>query len=625
MIKNFKTFSIFLLFSLVVTAQKEKVLLKIDKEPVYASEFKRLFGKNQNLKIQNEPSSIDDDMQLFVDYKLKILEAEALQLDTVSSYIEELARYRNQLALPYLNDDSQLDSLTREAYERSLTEVRASHILIRVEENATDTVAAYQKISALRDRIVQGEDFEKVAKENSQDPSAKSNGGDLGYFSVFRMVYPFECAAYATEKGKVSEIFRSQFGYHILKVTDVRDSQGEMEVAHIMIRDTTAAGAQTIDKVFRELLKEDNFEELAKKYSDDKRSAQNGGRLNKFTIGAMPVPFGEKSFELSENNKYSNPFRTDYGWHIVKYIQHYPVKSFDAVEKEFRQKTKRDSRSKTLANPVLVRLKKEYAIQINEAAKKDFENPSFTVNDSINKWLITIEKDTLMQKDFYGYIMNRRHKKALENFQPFLDEEILNYYKEHLEETNEEFKYLFQEYKYGLLMFDLMKLEIWDKAQNDTIGLQEFYQLHKTDYIKPALYTSAIVSTKDSKQVATLKATISKADSVSVIQEEMVAVENVLLKSGSFEKDNAIFPEGVDYSLGAISVLKDGDYTVLVKVFEVQEAKQEEFDDVKGKVTSDYQNEIQEKWLTGLRNKHKVKIYKRRVKELASEMEVYSE
>jgi len=627
MLKKIKLWTVLLLVSPIVFAQKskDKVLLKIDKEKVYASEFDNLFGKNKNLKIQGEAPDINDDIKLFIDYKLKLMEAEELRMDTVPSYLQEVARYRNQLILPYLNDDSLVDSLVLEAYNRSLTEVRASHILVRLKKNSTDTIAAYTKISDIRQSILDGADFSAVAKEKSEDPSAKSNSGDLGYFSVFRMVYPFENAAFSTPNGELSEIFRTQFGYHFLKVMDTRKSMGEMEVAHIMIRDTTSSGTSTIDKVHKELMSGGDFKELAKKYSDDKKSAANGGKLNKFSIGSLPVPFGEISFALTEEEIYSKPFRTAYGWHIVKYLNHYPVGDFESAKEDLTNKTKKDVRSKTLSNPVVLRLRKEYAISINDSAKKEMLDPKFVLVDSLSSWLVTIQKDTLTQKDFLVYTSNRRDKSTVQNFKSFLNQEILEYYKVHLEETDEEFKNIFSEYKNGLLLFDLMKEKIWDAAQNDTIGLKEFYSLNTSNYITPEEFNAVVVRTKNTTGIEALKLLISSADSVQVVQSKVRDMEGVLLKSGGFQRANGIFPENVDLSLGKTSDYQEDGYTVIVKVFSKKDAVQEEYDEIKGKVISDYQNKIQENWIAEIRSKHKVKVYKKTLKKLTSEMDIYSE
>ncbi len=604
----------------------DKVLLKIDDEPVYQSEFRRLFGKNKNLKIDGQSPSLEEDLQLFVDYKLKLIAAKEIKLDTLPEYQKEVARYRNQLVLPYLNDNSLIDSLVEEAYERSLKEINASHILIKVGEHSKDTVKAYGKISDLRNQIVGGADFATIAQKHSEDPSARKNSGALGYFSVFRMVYAFESAAYNTKKGEVSQIFRSQFGYHILKVNDTRESLGEIEVAHIMLRDTTTTGKQTIDKVLAEIKGGGDFSELAKKYSDDRRSASNGGKLAKFTMGSLPPPFGEVSFSLSKENEFSEPFRTAYGWHIVRFIKRYPVGSFEESKDELLQKAKKDGRAKTLSNPVVVRLKKEYNIRINEEAKLEFkEGHKGVVNDSLDTWLVTIEKDTLTQNDFAAYIKNRRDRKALDVFEPFVDEEILNYYKVHLEETNEEFKYLFEEYKNGLLLFDLMKLKIWDAAQNDSIGLQQYYDANLSTYRTPETFKSLVVSTKDEGEVASLKQFISGAASIDSIQEILVSKQDVLFKTGDFKSDDPIFPEGVDFTENSTNSYKDDNYYVIVKIVSKSPEVQQEFKDVKGKVISDFQNQIQENWMEELRNQHKIKVYKRTVKKLKKEMDIYSE
>jgi len=627
MLKKIKFITFFMLLSIAAFAQEKKdnVLLKIDKEPVYSSEFSRLFGKNKNLKIDGEASSINDDIQLFIDYKLKLIEGKELQMDTIPSYVKEVSKYRNQLVLPYLNDNSLIDSIVREAYQRSLTEIKARHILIKVAKDSKDTVAAYGKIVKLRNQILDGVSFEDLAKANSEDPSAKKNGGDLGYFSVFKMVYPFENAAYNTPVGDVSEIFRSQFGYHILQVDDMRVSMGEMEVAHIMIRDTTKTGASTIDKVYREIVGGGDFEALAKKYSDDKRSATKGGKLSKFTIGAVPVPFGEISFALTEIKEYSVPFRTAYGWHIVRYIKKYPVGSFEDTEKKLLEKTKRDSRSKTLSNPVVLRLKKEYTIETNELSKNAFKDKSFKPTDSLNNWLVKIQKDTLSQMDFYKYASKNKKKEPLENFDAFLDEEILEYYKEHLEETDEDFKNLFQEYKNGLLLFDLMKVKIWDAAQNDTIGIQEYYTAHSDKYIQPETFHAIVVSTKDKEEAASLFSYIEQSTSIDSIQEKLASKEHVLAKSGDLEKDNSIFPKGVLLAINSTTSYEEDGYFITVKILTKQDAVLQEFEDVKGKVISDFQNDIQENWMEQLRAKHTIKIYKRRVKKVASKMEIYSE
>ena len=606
--------------------KKEQVLLRIDNAPVYQSEFLSLFSKNRNKDAAYQKEDLNKDLKLFIDYKLKLIEAKELSLDTVKTYLEEVKRYRNQLTLPYLTDDSLNDSLVKQAYERSLKEVKASHILIKLPGSSRDTVKAFEKISKIREQIVQGADFTKLAKSKSEDPSAKKNGGDLGYFSVFRMVHTFENAAFSTPKGRVSEVFRSRFGYHILKVDDIRDSRGEVEVAHIMIRDTTANGKSTIDKIYGEIKNGGVFEELTKKYSDDRRSATNGGKMNKFAMGAMPTPFDKVSFSLSDENVYSEPFRTAYGWHIVKFIKHYPVGSFEDTKKDLMRRVKSDARSKTLANPIVLKLKKQYNISQNKSAKEEFSDRTIASRlDSINKWLLVIDKDTITQKDFAKYIENRRDKNPLDVYKDFEEKQILDYYKEHLEETSVEFRNIFQEYKNGLLLFDLMKQKIWDYAQKDTIGLIKHYNTHLKDYISKEKVNAIVITASEKAKIDSLFTFVSASKELKEVNAKLAEEKDILIKSGDFEKTAEIFPKNVEFSVGSTKIYNEKDSFVLVKIFSATEAKQQEFEDVKGKVMNDYQNVVQENWLQELRAKHAIKVNKRKLRSTRKLMETYSE
>src|SRR5690554_4777584 len=270
--------------SLSLTAQKKEILFTIDDKPYYTDEFIRVYNKNLELVKDDSQKDIDNYLELYLAYKLKVNKAYQLGLDQEPAYISELRTYRNQLAQNYLTDTQVTEALIQEAYNRSLKEIKASHILVLVDQNAgpQDTLKAYEKIQTIREKAIKGQDFGQLAQEFSEDPSAKENKGDLGYFSVFRMVYPFENGAYNTKIGEVSEPVRSRFGYHIIKVNDIRDNRGEISVAHIMISNpkdpSKAAEAQEkINDIYKKLQQGENFESLAKQFSEDKSSATKGG------------------------------------------------------------------------------------------------------------------------------------------------------------------------------------------------------------------------------------------------------------------------------------------------------------------------------------------------------------
>ncbi len=481
--------------SLSLFAQKkDKVLITIDGKATKVSEFKRVYEKNLDAIDSKEAKDLNNNLDLFINYKLKVKEAYALQLDTLPSYKREMQTYKNQLSAPYLQDTTFIDKMVKDAYFRTKNEIKAKHILVRFPKNAlpTDISAAHKKIKAIRERIVKGEDFEKVAVETSEDPSAKGdeksgrkgNKGNLGYFTAFSMVYPFENAAYTTKVGEVSEPFKTQYGYHIVKVDDVRPSKGEVEAAHILIRDTTKVGENKINSIYTKLVNKESFEDLAKQYSEDPGSANAKGYLGKFDERRMVKPFAEAVFKIENVNDFTKPFKTQFGWHIAKLIKKHPVKSFDKLKKDLKSKIKRSPRNQLSNKAVVNKLKEKYKIVENKEAKKilDRKNIRSIPVDSLQTTLFSINAKNVKQEDFIKYIRNRRHKSVYVLYDDFFDSEILEYYKEDLINTEPEYANTLTEYQDGLLLFELMQQKIWNKSSKDSLGLKKFYKDNITKY-----------------------------------------------------------------------------------------------------------------------------------------------
>lgn len=350
----------------------DPVLMTVDGKPVTRSEFEAIYKKN-NKEAAVTREALDDYLELFINYKLKVREAEVLGMDTVTKFRTELEGYRKQLARPYLIDRELNDALIKEAYDRSQQEIRASHILLQVGPEATpeDTLATWKRIVALRDRIVKGEDFAAVAKGlgGSEDPSAQKNGGDLGYFSALQMVYPFENAAYNTPVGEVSQPVRTRFGYHIIKVTNKRPARGQVKVAHIMLRspeDSPAEKQANVEARIREIHAQIasnalTWDQAALKYSEDESSNTKGGELPMFGTGKMIEEFEDASFALNTPGEISQPIRSRYGWHIIRLIEKQAPPTFEAAKSELKSKIARDSRAEITRKVFLDRLKKDYA------------------------------------------------------------------------------------------------------------------------------------------------------------------------------------------------------------------------------------------------------------------------
>ena len=483
-----------LLMAVSAFSQNKKTLVTINNQKTTVADFRRIYEKNLDAIDSEEAKDVTKNLELYINYKLKVEEAYLIKLDTLPSYKKEIASYKNQLSAPYLQDTTFIEALVKELYFRTQNEVKAKHILIRMAKDATpkDTLVSFNKILGIRNSIINGEDFEKVALEMSEDKSAqgdpksgrKANKGNLGYFDAFKMVAPFENAAYKTKVGAISMPFRSQFGYHIIKVDNFRVSRGALETAHILVFDTTSVGKAKIDEAYAKLQNKETFEKLANEYSDDKGSKTKGGKLNKFGTGRMVKPFELAAFSLEDEGDFSKPFRTRFGWHIVKLLKKYPIQSFEAMKKELTAKVKRSSRMQMSETAVINKLKKQYSILEYEEAKKILNRKDIRgiSKDSLQNNILSINDANSTQEAFVNYIKNRRNKPVFVLFEMFKNKEILDYYKENLVHTEPEYAAILKEYEDGLLLFELMQQKIWKISSKDSLGLKTYFSSNKEKY-----------------------------------------------------------------------------------------------------------------------------------------------
>jgi len=480
--------------SIVFAQKKSKVLVTIDGEKITISDFKRVYEKNLDAIDNEESKDVEKNLELFINYKLKVKEAYGIKLDTLTSYVIEMESYRNQLSAPYMQDSAFINKLVKDAYFRTKNEVKAKHILIKTPNvpSSKDTLEAYQKIIKIRDRILKGENFEDVAVEVSEDPSSRDdvksgrvgNRGNLGYFSAFRMVYPFEAAAYTTKIGKVSEPFRTRFGYHILQVDSLKQSKGEVEVAHILINDTSSKGEELASEVYKKLQSDEQFAALARQYSGDVGTKSKGGKLRQFGTGEMVKPFEDAAFSLQNEGEYSKPFQTRFGWHIVQLIKKHPIAPFSEMESELKNKVRSGDRAQLSQKVVINKLKKKYVIVENEKAKEVFNSTVIKSisKDSLQLIILSINDKKITQEKFVDYFKNTKDIPVFQAFEDFKDSEILSYYKYNLEKLEPEFAYILKEYKDGLLLFELMQQKIWEKSSKDTLGLKSFFITNSKQY-----------------------------------------------------------------------------------------------------------------------------------------------
>ncbi|MCF6297978.1 MAG: peptidylprolyl isomerase [Flavobacteriaceae bacterium] len=618
---------IVLLITISISAQeKDNILFSIDKEPVYSSEFIRVFQKNKEIIVENNQNNFDSYFDLFVDFKLKLKQAYELRCDTTPTYIAELNKYKEQLIAPYLQNSEATESLVKEAYQRTTKEINASHILIRVKANAKpkDTLLAFQKIIEARTKALKTTSFKDVAKQYSEDPSAQTNGGNLGYFTAFSMVYVFENAAFNTKKGEISQPFRTQFGYHILKVNDIRDSQGEIQVAHIMVKpkpDNTTLARKNIDDIYNKLKQGGDFAKIAQEHSDDTGSAKKGGVLPRFKSGKMIKPFDSIAFSLTEIGDFSSPFQSSYGWHIVKLLKRYSIQNLEEVYDQLENKIKNGSRSKYVQKSFAQKLEKQYKISENLEIISMFYTDNIDEMKS-NKKLITIEDKFFTANDFYIYTLNNKNKNIGELYDDFKNKKIIDYYKNNLEHTNKEFAVIYKEYKDGLLLFELLQKMVWEKAKNDTISLEKYYENNKSKYNWKKRGNLTIASCTSLDKANWVKKYLEKNKSIDEIKGLMNegATIHVLFSEGTLEEGNSKLPKDFKIVNGVSKIYneKDNEYTI-IKVDKTIPITGKTFKEIKGQVINDYQMFLEKQWAESLRKKYKVKVNKRILKKLKSQ------
>ncbi len=623
----------------MLQAQDQDYVIEVNNKKISKHEFLQIYLKN-NQKPKFDKQSIDEYLELYKKFKLKVLEAEFQGYDTLPKLKKELLGYRKSLSTPYLIDKQENIKVVEEAYKRLQKEVKASHILIRLDQNASpeDTMKAYAKIASIRKRIENGEDFSKIAKEVSEDPSAVTNGGDLGYFTAFQMVFPFEEAAYNTNVGQLSTIVRTRFGYHILKIADQRSARGILKTAHIMIavkRDGNSADIEAakkkIDEIYAKLVGGEKFEDLAANFSDDPGSSEKGGKLPEFGSGTttrMVPEFEDAAFLLNKDGDFSKPIQTDFGYHIIKRLELSPLASFETMKKELQSKVNRDDRSKKTQTALINKLKIEYNYSDNSKKGLKWFVKHIDSNYFKGKWtasklkknnvLFTLKGQNFTQKQFADYIISnyrvpKTDAKDLINkqFNAWVSSEILKYEDTQLETKYPEFKALMQEYHDGVLLYEIMTDKVWNKANKDTIGLKNFYENHKANYQWKDRIDAMVYECLD-KNIANQVIKMLKNDTITskhIIEKLNEKSElNLKVKTNKYEINEISYLKGRTFKKGTNPSYEFGGKYYVIKVNELIPAGPKLLIDAKGIITSDYQNYLEQEWLKELTMKYPFKI-----------------
>ncbi len=567
-----------------LTAQEDKVLMTIDGQPVMASEFLYIYEKN-NQESALEQKNMDEYLDLFINFKLKVHEAEANGIDTTEAFKKELSGYRAQATPKYMKDEAAIDSLVEMSYRRIAEDRRGAHIAIQCPMTADDSTveAALAQINTIRERVTTGvekkvkvkgkwkkvrepEDFFAVALETSSDPSVQENKGELGWITPFRYVYPFENAVYTTEVGEVTPVFRTAYGFHIALVEERRDHE-EVAAAHIMKmtprgdEEAEAAAKVAIDSLYELVKNGANFAEVAKAQSDDKGSAMRGGDLGWFGRGYMVKPFEEAAFAMKDSGEISAPIKSDFGWHIIMLKGKRGIQPLEEMRESILKKVQRDERIKEADASFIRKARAEYNLPAEMS-----------------------------------------------------DEDVRAYADSHLEDKYPELKNLVKEYHDGILLFDISLEQVWDKASQDKEGLEAYFQAHKADYpwTEPR-FKGFVVQCKNANLEKAVRAIIRNADRDSV--ESYInsrinigdSITYVKCTRGLWTLGQNKIVDKLGFKQKKVEFKTNSEFPHVFVVGKKLKAP-EEFADERGKVTSDYQDYLEAEWVKQLREKYPVVV-----------------
>jgi len=635
-------FLIFLVSGLFISLQAQKdVILTVGKEKISKTEFERVYKKN-NSNAKVDQKSLEEYMELYINFRLKVYEAKSQGLDTMMSFKNELGTYRDQLAKPYLTDKRMDSALIKEAYTRMQSEVRTRHIIIKLDENAApeDTLKVYNKLMEARKKLIAGAPFDSVAPKYTEDPYFDRFKGDLGYITAFNVVYPYETVAYNTPVGTVTNPIRTKFGYHLIEVMDKRPSRGTIRAAHIMIAvpqgsdQAIADSAKRIIFTLHEKLKQGaDFATLANEYSTDRMSAEKGGDLDWFTTNKMVAEFENAAFSLQKNGDITEPVKTNYGWHIIKRTDYKGLPAFEQIKDDLAKRIQKDERAFKGQDLVIMRAKNDYKFKEVpknlEAILPIFDSTVFKGSyvapktQKLNKPLFVIDKKKYTQKDFALFVEDDDYKGQPINMKVYIDKKYkafvdiaaLDAEKKHLEEKYSDFRNLVQEYHDGILLFNITDKLVWSKAVKDTSGLQKFHQGIKGKFMwkqraDVKLYSCNSKDTAE-KVLNTLKANPALPDSFML--EKICGSKDskcIIISSGLYEKGDNAMVDQFEWIAGKLAVAEKDAKHIVLSYQSIKDPQSKELREVKGLVTAEYQNHLEEIWIKELRSKYPYTVNK---------------
>lgn len=635
-----------LISGLGITTGTAQTLFTYGTRSVAKDDFLRVYKKNSMNKAPDmSDTALRSYLDLYALFKMKVAEADKERLDTIEKIQKDLDSYRKQLAKNYLTDEQVTNKLIREAYDRGKEDVHVKHIMISCPPGS-DSTLAYKKIDSLYNVIAANKaKFEDIAKQFSDDKGSKDNGGDVGFMTSLQTIYSIENAAYNTPVGKMSKPFRTQFGYHIIKVIEKKADRGQVKVAQILFlapkskgEEGMAAAKKRADSTLAAIKGGASFALMARQLSEDKYTVYDSGVMKPFGVGRMTPAFENAAFDLKKPGDVSEPIRTEYGYHLIKLIAKMPIQPYDSVYTQLKHKVENDSRAQTAREIFMAKIKekngfKEYAENINEIVNKVANSTPDTGKmkgmfrvaefSRMNKTLFSLAGKNYLQSDFVKFLDNLTHGRlngpktaVIKDAYNLYQTNVVTDFEEHkLVDENPEFKIQMEEYRDGIMLFELMDRNVWSKATKDTLGLKAFYEAHKNKYVWEPGFEGSVYTFKNKAALDTAQQLMNANPNMT--DEDLVKVLNnstnpdrVAIQRGRYEfsKFRDASREELTANRKKIINISNGTYKMVVarQIFNTPGVKT--LDEARGYVVAEYQDALEKEWNAKMKATYPVKV-----------------
>ncbi|MBK9109262.1 MAG: peptidylprolyl isomerase [Saprospiraceae bacterium] len=634
---------VFACFAWVVGSQQDPVLFTVAGKPVNLSEFEYIYNKNNGKDADYSKKSLEDYLNLYTKFKLKVHAARDMKVDTIPALIKELEGYRQQLTTSYLNDKEVTDKLAREVYERQRKDLLLNHILFSLSPNATgpDTVKSYNMAANAIRMINTGMKWADAAK-NSNDLNSAQKNGRLGWFtSMFPDgFYNLENAAYAIQPGQVYPMpIRTRLGYHVLQVEAQRPAYRRMEIAHIFLKKSSRGNPDIIaqtkaDSLYKLIKSGQNFEELARVNSDDKASAVQGGSIGYIGINQFEPAFEDAAFAITQDGEVAAPIESAIGWHIIKRLRKDDELPYERAKRKIQVDIQRDERFNVAQASLIEKIKSEAGYKENENTLNYFMANIDTLfytykwkipEDLKNETIFNLSHQSFGLLDFAEYVKsntrlrmqggeNKEVMGTLKNMlKEYSNQKCLQFEEGKLEEKYPDFKALMREYREGILLFEATKIVVWDRASEDTTGLKAFHQKNKDKYRweERAMMLTVSVDTTDKDLVDQIYSFAKKNPIEKIFDKFDKDKKFISYQRTMVEKKGMDSYKGMSFSKNEASKLQLNQENTgynFNKIEAIHPAGYKTLDEARGYIIADYQDNLEMMWVDELKRKYEVKV-----------------